>query len=69
LGSDIGEKHNLTGRNPEEAERLQRTFDAWKSQLAPSISRTKRQRRTGGTPGPEASKKRNGAMRQGSVPL
>ena len=49
--------------NPEVVERLQRAFDAWKSQLAPSISRGRRQRRTVGTPGLEASKKRNGAIR------
>jgi len=56
LKSDISEKDSLEEQNPEVVERLQQTFDAWKRQLAPSISKTKRERRT---PGADAPKKRN----------
>ena len=63
LRSDIGETNNLIARTPEVVERLQRAFDAWKSQLSPSISKSRRRRRTAGTPAREASKKRNGAIR------
>jgi len=56
LMSDISEEYNLKEQDPEVVERLQKTFDAWKSQLAPSISKTKRQRRN---PGADAPKERN----------
>jgi arylsulfatase A-like enzyme len=56
LKSDISEKSNLKEQNPEVVERLQQTFDAWKSQLAPSISKIRRDRRT---PATDAPKKRN----------
>jgi len=59
LKSDISEKDNLKEQNPEVVERLQQTFDVWKRQLAPSISKPKRNRRTPGTPGTDAPKKRN----------
>lgn len=42
LESDISEKNNLREQNPRVIERLQHTFDIWKSQLAPSISKPKR---------------------------
>ncbi|MBL7188652.1 MAG: sulfatase [Phycisphaerae bacterium] len=59
LKSDIGEKDNLKEQNQEVVERLQQTFDVWKSQLAPTISKAKRDRRTPGTPGTDAPKERN----------
>ena len=54
LKSDISEKDNLREQNPEVVERLRQTFDAWKSQLSPSISKPKRDRRTPGTDAPKA---------------
>lgn len=44
LASDIGEKNNLKEQFPQIVKRLQSTFDAWKSQLAPSINKAKRAR-------------------------
>ncbi|KPK45241.1 MAG: hypothetical protein AMJ65_00425 [Phycisphaerae bacterium SG8_4] len=60
LTSDISEKNDRQEQNSEVVERLQQTFDVWKSQLAPSISKAKRQRRT---PGTDASKKQNSNRR------
>jgi arylsulfatase A-like enzyme len=49
LTSDISEKSNLREQNPQIVKRLQRTFDAWKNQLAPSISKPKRSRKSSRT--------------------
>ncbi len=56
LASDISEKHDLKEQNPQVVQRLQQTFDTWKSQLAPSISKPKRDRQTSGA---GAARKKN----------
>ncbi|MHC4118204.1 MAG: sulfatase [Planctomycetota bacterium] len=56
LESDISEKNSLAEENPEVVRRLQRAFDAWKSQLAPSISKAKRARQSSSK---DAARKRN----------
>jgi arylsulfatase A-like enzyme len=63
LKSDIGEKNNLKERNPHVAERLQQAFEKWKSQLAPSISKSRRQRRVPASTGTDAPKKRGSTRR------
>jgi len=42
LESDISEKNNLREQNPQIVKRLRKTFDTWKSELAPSISKSRR---------------------------
>ena len=44
LKSDISEKNDLKEQNAEVVARLQKTYNDWKSQLAPSISKPKRDR-------------------------
>ncbi len=56
LQSDIGENNSLKEQSPEVVERLQQTFDAWKRQLAPSISNAKQPRQS---PEKDAARKRN----------
>ena len=56
LEYDISEKHDLKEQNAEIVERLRKTFDVWKSQLAPSISKPKRDRQSSET---DSAKKRN----------
>ncbi|MHC4424755.1 MAG: sulfatase-like hydrolase/transferase [Planctomycetota bacterium] len=56
LQTDIGEKDNLTEQNPEIVKRLRQTYTAWKNQMAPSISKAKRDRQSSGN---TATKKRN----------
>ena len=53
LESDVSEKNNLREQNPEIVKRLQRIFDEWKSQLAPSISKSRQD-----TQGKRSRKKR-----------
>ncbi|MHC4328187.1 MAG: sulfatase [Planctomycetota bacterium] len=60
LLADIGEKNDLKEQNPEIVERLKRTFDAWKDQLAPQIGKAGKDRQSSGTAG---SKKRDGRKR------
>ena len=52
LESDISEKNNLREQNPQIVKRLRKTFDAWKSELAPSISKSRRD-----TPGKKSREK------------
>jgi len=49
LESDISEKKNLREENPQVVARLRQTFDAWKDELAPSISKPKRSRNSSRT--------------------
>jgi len=49
LEGDIGEKNNLTKENPEIVKRLQRAYTAWKNQLAPQLSKARRERQTSTT--------------------
>ncbi len=46
LHADISEKHNLKDENPQIVERLQQLYTAWKNQMAPQISKTRRERKT-----------------------
>jgi arylsulfatase A-like enzyme len=48
LQADIGEKNDLKDQNPEIVERLRQTHTAWKNQMAPQISKAKRERQTPG---------------------
>ena len=52
LKSDISERNNLKEQKPQIVERLQQTFDAWKSQLAPSIGKPRRDRQSSGKDAP-----------------
>jgi len=56
LNCDIGEKSNVKEQNPEVVEGLRQTFETWKSQLAPSISKPRRDRRP---PGNDATRRSN----------
>ena len=60
LSNDIGEKADLKERHPEIARRLQRTFAAWKEQMAPQIARVRRGRSSSGTGAP---RKNDGSKR------
>lgn len=44
LEGDIGEKNDLAKQNPEIVKRLQRAYTAWKNQMAPQLSKTRRKR-------------------------
>ena len=44
LYADISEKHNLKDQHPQIVERLQRAYAAWKNQMAPPMSKTRRDR-------------------------
>ena len=44
LEGDIGEKNNLAKQNPEIVKRLQRTYTAWKNQMAPQLNNSVRER-------------------------
>jgi len=46
LEGDIGEKNNLAKQNPEIVKRLQQTYKAWKNQMAPQLSKARRERQT-----------------------
>ncbi|MEA3226271.1 MAG: sulfatase-like hydrolase/transferase, partial [Planctomycetota bacterium] len=59
LESDISERNNLREQNPEVVARLQQTFDVWKGQLAPSISKPKRDRQSSGTDAPRKRDRKN----------
>lgn len=49
LHADISEKHNLKDQNPQVVEDLQRAYMTWKNQMAPQISKAKRERQAPGT--------------------
>jgi len=59
LREDLSEKNNLAEKNPEVVARLRQTFDAWKSQLAPSISKAKRARQSSGKDAPRKRNRKN----------
>ena len=46
LHADIGEKNNLKDKHPKIVERLQRTYTAWKNQMAPQIGKARVKRQT-----------------------
>ncbi|MBN2316146.1 MAG: sulfatase [Sedimentisphaerales bacterium] len=59
LHADISEKNDLKDQNPDIVERLQQMYAVWKRQMAPQISRVKRERQPPGT----ATRRKNNKKR------
>jgi len=59
LEGDISEKNNLAKQNPKIVKRLQRTYTAWKNQMAPQLSKTRRERQNPTTITPQNRKREN----------
>ena len=59
LEADISEQNNLVKQRPEIVKRLQKTFTDWKNQMAPQLSKAKRERQSPTTTTGQNRKRQN----------
>ena len=59
LEADISEQNNLAKQRPEIVQSLQKTYTDWKNQMAPQLTKAKRERQTRTTPPPQNRNRQN----------